>query len=92
MKFTRRQKIEALRIAKNKIKRHTHAFICVALPETHVGYYLRDYIVRQFGSDITTLNTWCRANRPELPTGPSDMRTYRVQWLDWMIENAQDDE
>lgn len=98
-KFTREQKIGALRLARHRIETKTNEFLCFALPSSPVGEYLRRY-VREELQESHEFSGWLCLNRPELhatllgpgiipgPTYDDEIRKLRIRWLDWMIENA----
>ena len=98
-KFTREQKIGALRFARHRIETKTNEFLCFALPSSPVGEYLRRY-VREELQESHEFSGWLCLNRPELhatllgpgiipgPTYDDEIRKLRIQWIDWMIENA----
>jgi hypothetical protein len=98
-RFTREQKIGALRFARHRIKTKVDEFLCFALPSSPVGEYLKRY-VREELQESHEFSAWLCLNRPELHAalhGPDLMpcstyddkiRKLRIQWIDWMIENA----
>ncbi len=95
----RKQKIEALRIARTLIKNHKEGFICHALHKVAhdprlkpAALSLEKYITRALGRH-GHLGGWVKHNRPRLkgeywsdtPFG----RKARIQWIDWMIADLQ---
>lgn len=87
--ITREQKIDALKSARRLIKSKKEGYICHALPYTLAGKYLRRYIMREL-QGTQTLSNWFYRHYSNVPMRghPKTMRQIRLQWIDWMIENA----
>ena len=92
-KITREQKIDALKAARRLIKSKEEGYICHALPYTSAGKYLRRYIMREL-QGTQSLSNWFYKYRRDafdsvsMRSYPKTMRQIRLQWIDWMIENA----
>ena len=98
-RFTREQKIGALRFARHRIETKANEFLCFALPSSPVGGYLKRY-VREELQESHEFSQWLCQNRPKLhvtlygsgslpcSTYDDEIRKLRIQWIDWMIENA----
>lgn len=98
-RFTREQKIKALKIARGYIEAKKVEFICNAIRSTLVGDYLRKYIEEEL-QGAHDFSQWLCQNRPKLhvtlygsgslpcSTYDDEIRKLRIRWLDWMIENA----
>lgn len=88
-KITREQKIDALKAARRLIKSKEEGYICHALPYTSAGKYLRRYIMREL-QGMQSLSNWFYKYRRTVPmrSRSKTMRQIRLQWIDWMIENA----
>lgn len=96
-KFTREEKIAVLKSARYRIKTKRTDFICHALPATSIGEYLKRYIMRELQGRREFSNWLCdfrfdlydKLRWSGTPHQFSEkMRKLRLQWLDWMIENA----
>jgi hypothetical protein len=88
MNPTKAQKIKSLKIAKNRIKSGIEIYICFALKGTRAENYLRKYIDKSL-SGCAGYATWLnKYHIPYLEQTPMLRKQGRLQWIDWMIENA----
>ncbi len=95
--FTREEKVNALKIARYRIETKRSDFICHALSSFPVSRYLKKYIMKELRGRGEFSN-WLCDFRPVLYgelrwSGTSHqfgkkIRKLRIQWIDWMIENA----
>lgn len=89
-------KITALRSARRILleQRSTYlSYVCNCLKavphsQADAAHRLQVYISERLGRH-TTLDNWLRQNRPELPIHSAAMLSYRLQWIDWMIEQLE---
>lgn len=82
--------IEILEAAKNQIRREKEIYVCYAVEraggETPECKYLLKWIRKSLGNALT-VRLWLREKKIELDR--MNMRLYRMQWIDSMIEALQ---
>lgn len=91
------KKIDILSNAKIRIENGKDNFICFAIctaarnirADEILANELRGYIMRQI-KPYVNLDDWVRYKRSTLNRDKASMRSYRVQWIDWMIKQLQD--
>jgi hypothetical protein len=93
-------KIEVLKRARAMIKTGYYGGICSALTFCYsfdemakfslAAYELRKYIGAKLGSSVY-LESWLERKKPNLDRSDSNMKKYRLQWIDWMIVCLQED-
>lgn len=84
---TREQKIASLKIARKRLVSNEEDYICVALAGTPACKYLKEYILKELGGSYT-YRSWLRTNLTEDPITNEEVKQGRIQWIDWMIDNA----
>lgn len=90
-------KIDILVQAKVAIKSSVHNFVCLAIMGASQKMFtgarheteLRGYIMRQIRPYVN-LDQWLRYSRPTFKRDRNSMQEYRVQWIDWMIQQYED--
>lgn len=77
---------QALMVARAHIK-SGGSYICIALPNTPAGNYLREFIAYHLGGYFETTTSWLRKNvlDGDVPK-PSEQRKYRLRWIDYMLD------
>lgn len=88
--MNRKRAIEILEAAKKRIKRKQEIYVCYAIEkiggESPESKFLLKWIRKSLGSALT-VRLWLREKRIELDH--MNMRLYRMQWIDSMIEELQ---
>lgn len=90
-RITTKEKIEALEHVRKKLvagKANYFTGLCGGIPYTTAGDYLRAYIRKQLGKH-TYLSGWLQVERPSLLRSAKNMKKYRIQWIDWMIDGLK---
>lgn len=90
-------KIDILAKARIRIENDDENFICFALVFAARNLYsdqahatqLRRYIMDEISPHVN-LDEWLSRKRPAFKRDKSSMRSYRMQWIDWMIQQLQD--
>lgn len=90
-------KINVLANARIRIENGSDNFICFALINAARNSYgdqmhetqLRRYIMKQITPHVN-LDEWLYHKRPTFKRNKTSMRSHRVQWIDWMIQQLQD--
>jgi len=82
---------EILKEARIKIQMGHNRGICAAVSDDNYGFkctQIKSYISHALAGH-NWLDDWVRYNRPNLPRDSKSMRKYRLQWIDWMIEQYE---
>lgn len=79
----------ALLEARAKIESGEEKFICPALPKTHAGYYLREYVESAIweACNRTTLENFIwHQTKDNSAYDHATIREYRLRYIDWMLD------
>lgn len=99
-----RAKIELLKATRENLDSN-YKGICNCLREvtvrlwrstgSHLYLVAGDQLAEYIGEQVTApfqsqyLENWLSVHRPHLPRTPKRMLSYRLQWLDWMINSLE---